>query len=94
MLDTDLQKLAHLDPDRPLDNLNIDIWAGVAAREQSRSLAKLIAASQAFVLVCALIGGVAAGVHRSVAGPPDDLGAFSPHSPWVASARLDGGPPR
>jgi hypothetical protein len=90
VLEIDLQKLADQLPDHRLENLHADIWAGVAVRERARSLSRRLMASQALVLVCALIGSVAAGMHWSAVGPADDLGVFSPHSPWAASTRLDG----
>ncbi len=92
MLETELQKLADQLPDRRLDNLNADIWACVAARERASALSKRLVASQALILVCALVGSVAAGMHWSSPGAADDLGVFSPHSPWAASTRLDGSP--
>jgi hypothetical protein len=92
VLEFDLQKLAKQLPDHRLDNLDTDIWAVVAAHERARSLSKRIVPWQGLVLVCALIGSVAAGVHWSAAGQPDELGVFSPHTPWAASTRLDAGP--
>jgi len=94
VLETDLQRLANRLPDHLLGNLDRDIWADVAAHERARSLSRLIVATQALVLVFALIGGVTAGLHWSAAGPPDDLGVFSPRSAWAASTRLDGGTPQ
>jgi hypothetical protein len=90
MLEIDLQKLAAQSPDHGLENLDIDIWAGVAMRERAKALSRRLVASQVLVLTCALIGSVAAGLHWSAAAPADDLGVFSPHSPWAVSTRIDG----
>ncbi len=61
MIDDDLTKLANGPTDKPLDHLEADVWAGVAARRMARRTGRIIASCQAAVMLVALVGAAAAG---------------------------------
>jgi hypothetical protein len=92
MIDRDLDTLNAKEPDHGLGALESDVWARVAAREQSRVISRTVLASQALILALALAGSVMTGYHRGAFSPPSDLGVFSPHTPMAASTLLAGDP--
>jgi hypothetical protein len=61
MIDNDIVKLSALPADKPLDHLEVDIWAGVAAQNVARRTGRIIASCQAGVMIVALFGAAAAG---------------------------------
>ena len=67
MIEDDIHQLDLRPLDRSLDMLEADIWRGVAARALKHKAARKMASFQCIVMVCALLGSVAAGV--SVARP-------------------------
>ena len=60
MIDDDLSNFASQPADRPLDRLERDVWAGVAAHNAARRTGRIIASCQAGVMVVALVGAAAA----------------------------------
>ncbi len=61
MIDEDINRLAEMSPDRPLDRLEADIWAGVAANNLAKRTSRVVASFQAGIMVIALVGAAAAG---------------------------------
>ena len=88
MTDAEIRSLTLQPPDRSLDRLETDIWAGVAV--QSRMLAKvrLIASCQAGVLALAIIGSLAIG--RSIVAPGPEPWLTAPGAAFAPSTLLIG----
>lgn len=61
MIDDDLSRITRQPADRPLDHLEADVWAGVAARTAARRTGRIVASCQAAVMLVALVGAAAAG---------------------------------
>ncbi len=77
MIDRDLQALAGMPVDRPLDRLEAAIWAGIGKREAARHTGRVITSWQAVALTAALLGSAAAGAVSSSAHPADSKLALS-----------------
>ncbi|MGH8143100.1 MAG: hypothetical protein ACREU2_11365 [Steroidobacteraceae bacterium] len=92
MIDPLLEQLAEAAPDHALDGLEVDIWAGVAARERARGITRIVVALQALVLVLGLLGSLIAGQRWGAANGMADFNPFSPQWTLVASSRLLGAP--
>ncbi len=69
MIDRELQTLASLPPDGPLDRLEIDVWRGVTMREAKRRNVRLVTTCQAAALVVTLLGSAGAGAIAAWAHP-------------------------
>ena len=69
MIDHDLQTLANLPADMPLERLEADIWTGVGKLEAVRRTGRVITSCQAVALVVALLGSAAAGAVTASAHP-------------------------
>ena len=67
MIDDDLRQLDERALDHALDQLETDIWRGIAARARQRGAARRVNSFQGVVMVLALVGSVAAGIN--MAGP-------------------------
>ena len=61
MIEGNLRDLTGRPPDRSLDTLEADIWAGVAARQEANRTARLVLSCQALVVAAALILSLIAG---------------------------------
>ena len=90
MIESDLEVLGARQPKHDLSALEADIWAAVAAREQSGRVLRSALVAQAVVLAVALAGSAVTGYQRGTRSPPSDLGVFSPHAPLAASTLLVG----
>ena len=93
MIDTDLNELADEPPDRSLEQLEAQIWAGVAIREQAMRATRRLVALQGVLVLAALIGGFIAGHYWSEIQPDRSLDAFSSRMPLSASTLLAGNRP-
>ena len=71
MIDQDIQALANLPVDIPLDRLEADVWTGVGKLEAARRTGRVITSCQAVALVVALLGSAAAGAATASAHPAD-----------------------
>ena len=69
MIDRDLQTLATMPADTPLDRLEADVWTGIGKLEAGQRTARVITSCQAVALVVALLGSAAAGVATASAHP-------------------------
>ena len=69
MIDRELQVLAELPADRPLDRLEAGIWTGIAKRETERRTGRVITFCQAIALVLTVLGSAAAGAANASAHP-------------------------
>ncbi len=91
-IEAHLRKLSEQDGDRILTGLETDIWAGVAARAKAREASRWIISCQAAVMVVAVIGSAAIGVH--FATPPASssqvLSSFSSRIAFAPSTLLLG----
>jgi hypothetical protein len=65
MIDNDLRRLNEGTLDHSLDALESDIWAGLAVRDQNRAVARRRVSVQSVVMVLALIGSIAIGIHAT-----------------------------
>lgn len=72
MIDHDLQMLAKLPADVPLERLEADVWTGVGKLEAARRTGRVITSCQAVALVVALLGSAAAGAVTASAHPADN----------------------
>ena len=88
MIDSDLRRLLAQPPDRSLDALSSDIWAGLAERERQSRLVRRLLWLQSAALVVALVGSLLAGAHSSRTARPGPLDAFSPQMTLSISTRL------
>ena len=88
MMDSDLRTLLARPPDRSLNALPGDIWAGVAERERIARLSKRLLLMQSAVLLMALVGSLLAGERWSRSGAPGPLDVFSPRMALSVSTRL------
>jgi hypothetical protein len=61
MNEDDIRSLAGQEPDRSLDTLEADVWAGVAARQAADRISRLVLSCQAFVVAAALVSSLIAG---------------------------------
>ncbi len=93
MIDTDLRQLAEEPPDHALEGLEVEIWAGVAGREEARRITRRLVAIQCLVLAAALIGSLMAGQYWRGAQQRGSLDVFSPRVPLSASTLLVGNAP-
>jgi len=81
MIDHDLQTLAGMPTDVPLDRLEADIWTGIGKLEAARRTGRIITSCQAVALMVALAGSAAAG---AISASAHSAG----NGPTLASARL------
>ncbi len=83
MTDPELQRWADQAPDRPLDGLVDDIWAGVRTARARRVQVGALMAGQAAVLVLALAGAAGGGAMaaRTVEPHPSPFGLAEPLAP-------------
>jgi hypothetical protein len=65
MIDHYLRKINGAVIDRSLDDLESDVWRGVAGRERARSAARKRVSAQGVILLVALIGSIAVGILSS-----------------------------
>ena len=94
MAQSDLQRLLEEGPDRSLDSLEADIWAGVEQHMHARHVYRTVFAAQAVVVAAALIGSAVVGFHSSpVSRPSGALDIFSPQSRLAVSTLLAGEKP-
>jgi hypothetical protein len=93
MIDTDLKELSGAPPDRPLEGLEAQIWAGVAAREEAMRIRRRLVALQCGLVVAALVGSLIAGQYWHRAQHGGSLDVFSPRMPLSASTLLVGNRP-
>ena len=91
MFEDDLNRLLSRGPDRRLETLESDVWAGVSVQERSKQWGRRLLALQALVLAVALIGSVLAGQHWRTSHHGTPLDVFSPQLPLGASTLLTGG---
>jgi hypothetical protein len=70
MIDEDIRTLKELAPDKALDRLEIDIWAGVSEYTQTRRTSRIIASCQAGGMVVALVGAAAVGAATAASAAP------------------------
>lgn len=63
MIEDDLRQLEQRALDHALDQLETDVWRGVAARAQQRGVVRRVTSLQSVVMVLALFGSVAAGIN-------------------------------
>ncbi len=68
MIDEEISRLAEQPADRSLNDLEADIWAGVAAHNVARQTGRIIASCQAGVMLVALLGAAAAGATTAAMG--------------------------
>lgn len=61
MNNTRVQALMFQAPDRSLDQLEADVWAGVAARAQDRRRGAVLAGGQLILMALALAGSLTVG---------------------------------
>ena len=92
MSDEDLPILLKQPIDRSLDRLELEVWRGVAVRDQERRTGRLIVACQSGVLaVAVLVGGVVgAAMAGNTANNRSDFGAFVVGVQHAPSALLFG----
>jgi hypothetical protein len=88
MTDAEIRSLTLQPPDRSLDRLEADIWAGVAAQSRALANARLIASCQAGVLALAIIGVLSIG--RSTIAPADEPWLTAPGAALAPSTLLIG----
>ncbi len=88
MTDADIRDLTSQPPDRTLDRLEADIWAGVAAQSRALANARLIASCQAGVLALAIVGGLA--FSRWAAPPAQEHWLTAPGAALAPSTLLIG----
>lgn len=93
MIDTELNELAQEPPDRSLEQLEAQIWVGVATREQAMRVTRRLVALQGVLVIAALIGGLIAGHYWGGMQPDRSLDAFSSHMPLSAATLLAGNRP-
>lgn len=86
----DLNILAGLPPDRPLDGLEAAVWNRVAAREAQARRLTPVASAQAVLFLAAVAGSAALGGLSAsrAASHATELGVFSPHAALAPSSRL------
>jgi len=90
MIERDILRLSE-QPGRPLDRMEADIWAGVAARTESRRASRVVLSCQAAVLAIALVGSVAAGTRAAIMdNQAAGLGVFSTRADLSPSTLLIG----
>lgn len=92
MIDSQIDRLNGLPPERSLDGLEAGIWARIDADAQSRRTAVLILGCQAATVAAVLIGGLAMGSLSSdqPAGSFARLDVFSPDAALAPSTLLLG----
>ncbi|MDE2265463.1 MAG: hypothetical protein KGL29_06150 [Alphaproteobacteria bacterium] len=74
MIDDDLSRIARQPPDRSLDHLEADVWAGVATLSAARRTGRIVASCQAAVMLVVLV--VAAATGASTAAGDRSPGTF------------------
>jgi len=88
MTDAEIRRLTLQPPDRSLDRLETDIWAGVAAQNRALANARLIASCQAGVLALAIMAGLAFG--RWTTPPAQEHWLNAPGAAFAPSTLLIG----
>ena len=81
MFDDDLEKLAFRGPDKSLDNIESDVWAGIGNAELAGRSRRMMTTCQLMALVVVLIGSAVFGAAGSGAskGYPFDLARAGSH---------------
>lgn len=91
MIDNDIRRLDDRDLDRSLDQLESDIWRGVAARSRERAVARKVNILQGVVMGIALLGSIGAGIRITrPAGAPVSLATLTTGSELMPSTLLLG----
>ena len=93
MLEDEIRRLAEQPPERSLDGLETHIWTGVAAREQSAKISRLLIRAQTALLILAVIGSVIAGMRWSSAAQATEFDVFSTRMELSPVMRLLGSQP-
>ncbi len=62
MIDNDIRRLDERELDRSLDQLEADIWRGVAARGRERAVARRVTVLQGVVMGVALVCSIGVGI--------------------------------
>jgi len=70
MIEDDLRRLDERSLDHSLDQLETDVWRGVASRARQRGAARRVTSCQGVVMVLALLGSTAVGISMSRPGSP------------------------
>ena len=83
MIENDIRQLDERALDRSLDQLEADIWRGVAARTRQRQTARRVTSFQGGVMALGLLGSVAAGISLARSG-----GAMGAESVLTAGSEL------
>ena len=91
MIENDIRRLDGGGLDRSLDQLEADIWRGVAARSRERAVARKVTILQGVVMAFALLGsiGVGIGIARP-GGAPVSLASLTTGSELMPSTLLLG----
>ncbi len=61
MIEDDIRRLGDNEPDRDLDRLEADIWAGVTARVEAGKVSQVVLTCQVLTIVVALAFSIATG---------------------------------
>jgi hypothetical protein len=83
MFENDIRELDERALDHSLDQLEADIWRGVAARNRQRQTARRVTSFQGCVMALGLLGSVAAGISLARSG-----GATGAESVLTAGSEL------
>lgn len=88
MIDADIRKLSECEPDRPLDGLEADIWAGIAARAAARKGVRIVALCQTAVMAFAMVVSIAAGLVLATSSEPASASILRPPGMELAPSHL------
>ncbi|HTT05638.1 MAG TPA: hypothetical protein VMF64_10140 [Steroidobacteraceae bacterium] len=90
MTESELQQLLAQPPDRSLDALPADIWAGVSQRQRQVRLSRRLLALQSVLLIAVVTASLLEGLHYRQVHGGDVLDIFSPRMALSVSTRLAG----
>ncbi len=90
MIDNEITLLVEQPPDKTLDRLEADIWAGVAAQNLARRTGRIIASCQAGVMVVALLGAATVGATTAASAVSSNASITSAGSAFAPSTLLLG----
>ena len=91
MIEADIHRLNDQEPQKPLDGMEADIWAGVEARIEAKKTSRVVLSCQAAVLAIALVGSVVIGDRAGVADTGGaGLDVFAIRGDLAPSTRLLG----
>lgn len=88
MNDATLRSFIRQAPDRDLDRLETDVWAGIAERSQARRAAFAVAGAQIGLACLVLIGSLTVGRATVAASAPDRSGLALMSSAALAPSTL------